>query len=137
MQIFSYVHWITDSRQNTYQILYWETLRYLTPHKLGSFSNSFDFEISILILFLFSLSLFAPYSTELKESKATISTFLRFWQRLTLISHASNKCSIIYSWTWVTMYLLESRQNCYSVLTYCFLFPKTVSKCNLIWMQSK
>lgn len=49
----------------------------------------------------------------------------QFWQGFTLmcLSHASNKYSIFYSWNWVTMYLLESRQGCYSVLSYC-CFPK-------------
>lgn len=49
----------------------------------------------------------------------------QFWQGFTLmcLSHASNKYSIFYSSNWVTMYLLESRQGCYSVLSYC-CFPK-------------
>ena len=79
---------------------------------------------SVYFIF-FSPSLHFIFHKALQRIQDSYVCIFHFWQGFTLmcLSHASNKYSIFYSWNWVTMYLLESRQGCNSVLSY-YWFPK-------------
>lgn len=79
---------------------------------------------SVCFIF-FSPSLHFIFHKALQRIQDSYVCIFHFWQGFTLmcLSHASNKYSIFYSWNWVTMYLLESRQGCNSVLSY-YWFPK-------------
>lgn len=96
----------------------WE---YFASHNEGLiiFSPShFEIYIFIVYLTLFSPTIL-PIPLSFSKDSSSYLYISQFWQGFTLM-WASNKYTIIYSCNWVTIYLLESRQGCYSVLSYCF-----------------